>query len=151
MGKKQSCHAISMGEGQRAPALEALNVAQEQGSWVLLQNCELGLDLVVDMEEYMKKHKFNEAFRLFITAAPEKMFPLGLLQMSTKVTNEPPSGFRAGLMRSYTTMVDQDRLERIETPMWRQLHFAFYILSCKNEGNLVHLDGAFHMSTMLVI
>ena len=25
--KKQSCHAISMGEGQRAPALEALNVS----------------------------------------------------------------------------------------------------------------------------
>jgi len=126
--KKQSCHAISMGEGQRAPALEALAVAQEQGSWVLLQNCELGLDLMVDMEDYMKKNKFNEAFRLFITAAPEKMFPLGLLQMSTKVTNEPPSGFRAGLMRSYTTMVDQDRLERIETPMWRQLLFAFCFL-----------------------
>ena len=76
----------------------------------------------------MKKNKFNEAFRLFITAAPEKMFPLGLLQMSTKVTNEPPSGFRAGLMRSYTTMVDQDRLERIETPMWRQLLFSFCFL-----------------------
>ena len=41
--KKSSCHAISMGEGQRAPALEALAVAQEQGTWVLLQNCELGL------------------------------------------------------------------------------------------------------------
>ena len=83
---------------------------------------------MVDMEDYMKKNKFNEAFRLFITAAPEKMFPLGLLQMSTKVTNEPPSGFRAGLMRSYTTMVDQDRLERIETPMWRQLFSRF--VSC---------------------
>merc|ERR1711871_1147517 len=126
--KKSSCHAISMGEGQRAPALEALAVAAEQGSWVLLQNCELGLDLMVDMEQYLKKNKFNEAFRLFITAAPEKTFPLGLLQMSTKVTNEPPSGFRAGLMRTYSTLIDQDRLERIETPMWRKLLFSFSFL-----------------------
>merc|ERR1711937_208893 len=116
--RKQSVECISMGEGQSVPAIAAIKNAWEQGTWVLLQNCELGLDLMVDMEDYMKKNKFNEAFRLFITAAPEKMFPLGLLQMSTKVTNEPPSGFRAGLMRTYSTLIDQDRLERIETPIW---------------------------------
>lgn len=126
--QKTSCHAISMGEGQKQPALESLAHAAEAGTWVLLQNCELGLDLMIMMEEYIKTNKFNEAFRLFITAAPEKMFPLGLLQMSTKVTNEPPSGFRAGLMRTYSTLIDQDRLERIETPLWRKLLFSFSFL-----------------------
>ena len=126
--KKTSCHAISMGEGQRTPALDAISVASEQGTWVLLQNCELGLDLMVDMEDLMKATKFNEDFRLFITAAPEKTFPLGLLQMSTKVTNDPPSGLRAGLMRSYATIVDQDRIERIETPLWRKMLFTLCFL-----------------------
>merc|ERR1711959_459078 len=67
-------------------------------------------------------------FRLFITAAEHPKFPLGLLQMCTKVTNEPPAGMRAGVMWSYTVMVDQDRLERIDTELWRQLLFGLCFL-----------------------
>jgi len=44
--------------------------------------------------------------------------------MCTKVTGEPPAGMRAGVLRSYMTLVDQDRLERVETEQWRQLLFA---------------------------
>ena len=46
-------------------------------------------------------------FRLFITSEPHPKFPIGLLQMSIKVTNEPPKGLRAGLLRSFTVIVDQ--------------------------------------------
>jgi dynein heavy chain len=121
--KKQSLHCVSMGEGQEPVALKAINGAAVNGSWVLLQNCELGLDLMDRMEEVMTKlHDVVHAdFRLYLTALPNPKFPLGLLQMSTKVTNEPPAGMRAGLLRSYNTLVDQDRLERIDTPQWRKL------------------------------
>ena len=44
--------------------------------------------------------------------------------MSTKVTNEPPKGLKAGLQRSYTVIIDQDRLERIDSPIWRSLLFT---------------------------
>ena len=63
-------------------------------------------------------------FRLFFTCEPHPKFPIGLLQMAIKVTNEPPNGLRAGLMRSYTVMIDQDRLERVETSQWRALLFT---------------------------
>ncbi len=59
--------------------------------------------------------------RLFITCLPHHKFPLGLLQMCTKITNEPPQGMKAGLSRSYNVMVDQDKLERIDQKQWRQL------------------------------
>ena len=49
-------------------------------------------------------------FRLFITSEPHPRFPIGLLQMSIKVTNEPPKGLRAGLLRSFTVIVDQVRV-----------------------------------------
>jgi dynein heavy chain len=125
--KLESPAVISMGEGQEPVALRAIDYATQNGTWVLLQNCELGLELMEQMEERINnlvEQGIEEGFRLFITALPHEDFPLGLLQMSTKVTNEPPSGLKAGLLRSYTVMVDQDRLERVETSQWRQLLFA---------------------------
>jgi dynein heavy chain, axonemal len=83
-----------------------------------------------DMEDFLGKLKegMDPAFRLFITALPNPEFPLGLLQMSKKVTNEPPAGLKAGILRSYTVIVDQERLERVETAQWRQLLFALCFL-----------------------
>merc|ERR1711865_508152 len=107
--------------GQEAPAVKAMNTAAVNGSWALLQNCELGLELMEQMEELVIKLRptLHDDFRLFITAAPEPTFPLALLQMSDKVTNEPPAGLQAGLVRSYTVSVTQESMERIETPLWR--------------------------------
>ena len=107
---------ISLGEGQEPVAIKAINTASAEGTWVLLQNCELALELMTEMEQLlMKLPTVDPGFRLFITCLPHKDFPLGLLQMCTKVTNEPPAGLKAGLLRSYTVIVDQERLERVET------------------------------------
>merc|ERR1711968_182579 len=117
---------VSMGEGQEPVAIKAMQAGAAAGTWVLLQNCELGLELMVTMEDFLGKlsEGIDPGFRLFITALPEKTFPLGLLQMSTKVTNEPPAGLKAGVLKRYTVLVDQERLERVDTVQWRQLLFA---------------------------
>jgi len=123
---------ISLGEGQEPVAFKAINAGVVNGTWVLLQNCELGLGLMNEMEDILNKLKdtMDPGFRLFITALPHPQFPMGLLQMCTKVTNEPPAGLKAGLLRSYTpgVMVDQDKIERVETAQWRQLLFALCFL-----------------------
>ncbi|CCI47848.1 unnamed protein product [Albugo candida] len=128
--KHPSPAVVSMGEGQEPVAIRAINAAVMSGTWVLLQNCELGLDLMDQMEEILLKlgDSMDPGFRLFLTALPNDQFPLGLLQMSTKVTNEPPQGLHAGLLRSFTVMVDQDKLERVETTQWRQLLFDLCFL-----------------------
>jgi len=41
---------VSMGEGQDVVALRAINTATANGSWVLLQNCHLGLDFIDSLE-----------------------------------------------------------------------------------------------------
>jgi len=121
---------ISLGEGQEPVAIKAMNAAAANGTWVLLQNCELGLGLMNEMEDLLSKlcESIDMGFRLFITALPNPEFPLGLLQMCTKVTNEPPAGLKAGLLRSYTVIVDQERLERVETSQWRILVFGLCFL-----------------------
>merc|ERR1711977_488126 len=103
---------ISLGEGQEPVAIKALNGAAQEGLWVMLQNCELALELMADMEQmFAKMEAIDPQFRLFITCLPHKDFPLGLLQMSTKVTNEPPMGLKAGLLRTYTVTVYQERVQ----------------------------------------
>jgi len=39
--------------------------------------------------------------------------------MSIKVTNEPPLGLRAGLARTFNTMVSQEMLDKIDDAKWR--------------------------------
>lgn len=132
--KKTSVEVVSMGEGQEPVAKKAIEKAAVNGTWVLLQNCELGLGLMCEMEDILNRMKdmVSEDFRIWISAMPQADFPLGLLQMSTKVTNEPPAGLRANLKRSFTVEIDQDRLERIDSPqqakMWRQLVFNMCFL-----------------------
>ncbi len=88
--KVPSPEIISLGEGQGPVAKRAMEAAAANGTWVLLQNCELGLDLMVELEDYLTKLRMRgmePGFRLFITALPHPEFPLGLLHMSTKVRN----------------------------------------------------------------
>ena len=48
-----------------------------------------------------KLDKAHEDFRLWITTEPHLAFPIGILQMSIKVTNEAPVGMKAGLRASF--------------------------------------------------
>lgn len=41
-----------------------------------------------------------------------------------KVTNEPPKGLKAGLYKTFTTVISQDFLDKIEHPAWRALTFT---------------------------
>ena len=119
---------MSMGEGQEEYAVQGHERGCQERYVGASAELRAGLDLMVKMEDFLanlyEQEGFDKNFRLFITALPEKTFPLGLLQMSTKVTNEPPPGLKAGVLKSYTVLVDQERLERVDTMQWRQLLFA---------------------------
>jgi dynein heavy chain len=44
----------------------------------------------------------NPSFRLFLTSDPSKDIPIGLLERCIKLTNEPPQGMKANLLRAFT-------------------------------------------------
>ena len=91
-----------------------MKAATVNGSWVLLQNTHLGLAYMRTLEGYLGGLEDCEPnFRLWITSEPHPLFPIGLLQISIKMTDEPPSGMKAGLWKSYNSFLTQDWLEAL--------------------------------------
>mmetsp|Transcript_3532 Transcript_3532/g.8513 ORF Transcript_3532/g.8513 Transcript_3532/m.8513 type:complete len:507 (-) Transcript_3532:35-1555(-) len=56
---------------------------------------------------------------------PAKSFPVQVLQNGVKMTNEPPSGLRANLLRSYSLVTDKLFEESNKPAVFRTLLFGF--------------------------
>lgn len=127
--KSTNCKAISMGQGQEIHARNLIQASIQTGSWVLLQNCHLGLNFLDELMETIMliNSACPENFRIWITTEVHDEFPIGLLQMAIKFTNEPPAGLRAGLMRTYSS-VSQEMLDVIPTEQWRCMLYAVSFL-----------------------
>ncbi|NXT68932.1 DYH5 protein, partial [Chaetops frenatus] len=126
--KNIPCRAISMGQGQEAHARHLLNQCMQDGGWLLLQNCHLGLEFLNElMDTITTKESMSEDFRTWITTEAHPEFPINLLQSSIKFTNEPPQGVKAGLKRTYSA-VTQDLLGVSKMPQWKPLLYAIAFL-----------------------
>merc|ERR1719198_709844 len=72
----------------------------------------------------LKTQEIDDDFRLWVTCEITPAFPIGLLQMTIKVTLEPPAGLKAGLYRTYSTMVSQELLDKLDLEKWRTLVYT---------------------------
>merc|ERR1719343_1631259 len=123
--KKYPTDKVSMGEGQEKVARGKNNNAFLTGGWVILQNSHLGIGYMCELEDVLlKTPQIDDDFRLWITCEITVRFPIGLLQIAIKVTLEPPAGLKAGIYRTYSTMVSQELLDKMDHEKWRTLVFT---------------------------
>lgn len=125
---------VSLGQGQGPVAQNLILDGMRTGDWVLLQNCMLAkswmgeLDRLIFELQIRAKRGGPEAggvhpdFRLFLTSAPAPYFPVSVLQIGVKMTNEPPKGFKANLSRSFANLVKAEDYESSPKPLqWKKL------------------------------
>lgn len=57
------------------------------GGWLLLQNCHLSLDYVVEvLDQILESESVHDEFRLWVTSEVHKKFPISFLQVTHKTT-----------------------------------------------------------------
>ena len=126
--REQEYRQISMGQGQEESARKGITEAILNGHWLMLQNCHLCLDFCEEIIQTMvDADELHRNFRLWLTTEVNKDFPIGLLQISHKFTNEPPQGLRASLKRTYAD-ISQDTLDYSNHPAWPNLLYAVAFL-----------------------
>jgi len=122
-------NVISLGQGQGENAKRLVANAKKSGDWVLLQNCHLAKSFMPELETlvdgFSSDDSMHKDFRLWLTSMPVLYFPVAVLQKGVKLTNEPPKGLRANLMRSYTTVLNAEEFETHPKPApWKKLMFG---------------------------
>merc|ERR1719161_1863903 len=128
MGMSKKLESISLGQGQGPKAVRLIEVARQQGGWVLLANCHLAVSWLPELDrlcERMSPEDTHNDFRLWLTSMPTPVFPSLLLQNSVKMTNEPPKGLRANLLGTFAKMDDELFAQSSNQVAFRRLVFAF--------------------------
>lgn len=118
--------SISLGQGQGDEAKRMVEFGVIRGHWVLLQNCHLLVDWMRELEKLIEGQGQNpphQEFRLWLTTEPSSDFPMGILQRSLKVVNEPPNGLKLN-MKSTLTRVTEDQLDECPHPAFRPLVYT---------------------------
>lgn len=115
---EEKLNVISLGQGQGDNAARMIEQARQRGTWVLLQNCHLSKSWMPNLEDIVEgftnddissnHHRSDPNFRLWLTSMPCDYFPVSILQKGVKLTNEPPTGLRANLLRSYGSVVNSN-------------------------------------------
>jgi dynein heavy chain len=103
-------YSMSLGQGQGPRAEQRMSEAMDRGHWLMLQNCHLAVSWLPRLEmliEKIKPEEVNRDFRLWLTSMPSSDFPVAILQKGIKMTNEPPKGMKANVMRSMSQYDDK--------------------------------------------
>lgn len=122
-------HSISLGQGQGPVAESLIEVGRTLGHWVFLQNCHLATSWMPAMEEIVRNIalgnlKTHVDFRLFLSSMPTNRFPVSVLQNSVKVTNEPPKGLKANLVRAFNDLSADFFEQHALGAHWRRMVFG---------------------------
>merc|ERR1719453_1823761 len=133
-------HTIALGQGQDVVAMNKLDIGHKEGHWVMLQNIHLMPTFLLDLEKKLDAFAAegsNPGFRLYVSSDPSKAIPIGLLERSIKLTNEPPQGLKQNMKRAFTFFTKEDiedKDPKIKTILFALCYFHSVMLERRKFG-----------------
>jgi ABC-type dipeptide/oligopeptide/nickel transport system ATPase component len=127
-------HRVALGQGQDVVAMNRLEIGHKTGHWVVLENIHLMPSWTHVLEKRLDEFAAEGShpdFRVFLSAEPSNKIPIGLLERSIKLTNEPPQGLKANLKRAFASF-DKDEFEfkdaKVKSILFGLCHFHSIIV-----------------------
>ncbi|CAK0818714.1 unnamed protein product [Prorocentrum cordatum] len=133
-------HNVAMGQGQDVVAMAKLEISHREGHWVMLQNIHLMPKWCIELEKKLDAFAVENShfgMRVILSADPSKGIPIGILERSIKLTNEPPQGMQANLRRSFALFSKEDFEDkdgRVKSILFALVHFHSLMLERKKFG-----------------
>eukprot|EP00340_Litonotus_pictus_P012496 CAMPEP_0170538444 /NCGR_PEP_ID=MMETSP0209-20121228/103311_1 /TAXON_ID=665100 ORGANISM="Litonotus pictus, Strain P1" /NCGR_SAMPLE_ID=MMETSP0209 /ASSEMBLY_ACC=CAM_ASM_000301 /LENGTH=3072 /DNA_ID=CAMNT_0010840135 /DNA_START=28 /DNA_END=9246 /DNA_ORIENTATION=- len=144
---------VSLGQGQAAKTISAIEIAQRKGEWIFLQNLHLVSDFMRPLEQIISNLSTSSekevlpTFRLWLSALPSKDILPSVLMNSIKTTLESPVGVKSNILKLFQA---QEKSWRYENEVLRKvnkdyefskfmiclIHFHAIIIERKNYGPL---------------
>jgi len=135
-------HNVAMGQGQDVVAMAKLDLGHKEGHWIMLQNIHLMPKWCTELEKKLDNFAAEGShliFRVYLSADPNKGIPIGILERSIKLTNEPPQGLLANLRRAFALFNREDfedRDAKVKAILFGLCHFHALMLERKKFGPL---------------
>jgi dynein heavy chain len=120
--------------------MNKLDIGHKEGHWVMLQNIHLMPGFLIELEKKLDvfaAEGSNPGFRLYVSSDPATSIPIGLLERSIKLTNEPPEGLKANMKRAFTFFNKADIEEKdpkIKTILFALCYFHSVMLERRKFG-----------------
>ena len=97
---------LALGQGQDEISERRIKDGYKEGHWVMLQNIHLMPKWLIELEKILDSFSSESGggstkFRLFLSAEPSTGVPIGILDRSIKLTNEPPAGLKDNMKRAW--------------------------------------------------
>jgi dynein heavy chain len=140
---------VSMGQGQEPIAeglLDRFSDPAGQGGWVFLDNVHLMSSWLPKLERKLETiaEAGHQDFRCFFSAEPSSdpsrsSVPEGILQVSIKIANEPPSDLKANLRRAFAqftpeTLAGSSKPELFKPTLYALCFFHAVVLGRRRFG-----------------
>ncbi|UJR33040.1 hypothetical protein I4U23_020499 [Adineta vaga] len=120
-------YTLSLGQGQATTARKLLETGMKKGHWIFLANCHLSISWLAELEkivEQLQTAAVHNDFRLWLSSSPTIHFPISILQIGLKITNEPQKGIKANMKRLYE-LITPEQYQRVKHgEKYRKLLFA---------------------------
>lgn len=127
MKMSSNIFSLSLGQGQAPVATKMIMDGIREGSWVFLANCHLSLSWMPTLDKIiatLQTMKIHKGFRLWLSSNPHPDFPISILQISIKMTTEPPRGLKANMKRLYSNVNETNFDQAYDVGKYKKLLFS---------------------------